>query len=329
MSKHVLISCLLLSLAASSSLRGADPSSEGNYDDLQAFLSGFMSGYTGSASDMSKCLTPETQSNLDQILASTYGYIFTGKFAELKETYETFLHSMAQACGQCGLTTVESSLKTGMAAKGKIWYEVNLAYNYEKVEVAFKTAVSQIKEKNWAAAGNTVGQLTDLLVPFEATPVKLMQFMEVLTVKAFNTVTYQSWWKGLVNTLQISTKKQGPCALYLLNFGNSSIPLATDVYKINSNDWSGMNTLFGDAATLLTYVQKSYTTDICDVALLEQNIKDLFSKAGAFELASRYAAKASLINASYNNIKNCDVNMYTCGQAYGNMIKYLLNWSIN
>jgi hypothetical protein len=288
-----------------------------------------MSGYTGSAYNMSQCLTPETQSNLDEILASTYGYIFTGQFAVLKETYETFLHALAQACGECGLTTVETSLKTGISAKGKVWYEVNLAYNSKKVEQAYKTTVTQVKAKQWTNAGQTLGQLTDLLIPYESSTIKLMDIIEVLQVKAFDTVAYQNWWKGLVNALQINNKKQGPCALYLLNLGNSSLPLATDVYKINSKDWNGMNTLFGDSASILTYVQSSYTTDICDVALLQQNIIDLFSKAGAFELASRYAAKASLINASWTNIQNCDVNTYTCGQAYGNMVKYLLNWSIN
>lgn len=329
MSKLVLISCLLLSMAASSSIRGADPAYDGNYNDLQSFLTGFMTGYTGSASDMSKCLSPETQSNLDQILASTYGYIFTGEFAELKETYETFLLSMAEACGQCGLTAVESSLKSGLSAKGKVWYEVNIVYNTPKIETAFKTTVSQLKSKQYTNAGQTLGQLTNVLIPFVNSPVQLMEMLEMLELKAFDETAYKNWWKGLVASLQITNKKQGPCAVYLLNLGNTSVPVATDLYKVNNKDVSGFNTLFGDTASLLTYVQGSYTTDFCEFALLYQNFIDLFSKAGAFELASRYAAKASLINSSWNNIQNCQVNYYTCGQSYGNIVRYMLNWSIN
>jgi len=55
----------------------------------------------------------------------------------------------------------------------------------------------------------------------------------------------------------------------------------------------------------------------------------LFSKTGAIEIASRYASKASLINSSMVNIQNCDLNAYACGQGYGNVIKFMLNWSIN
>ena len=329
MSKLVLISCLLLSMAASSSIRGADPTYDGNYNDLQSFLTGFMTGYTGQASVMSNCLTPETQSNLDQILASTYGYIFTGEFAGLKETYETFLHSLSQASAQCGLTSVESSLQSGLSAKGKVWYEVNIAYNTPKIEQAFKTVVSQLKSKQFEKAGETLGQLTNVLIPFVQTPVQFIEMLEMIELQAFDQVAYKNWWKGLVAALQISSKKQGPCALYLLNLGNTSVPVAGDLYKVNSKDMSGFNTLFGDTASLLTFVQGSYATDICDFALLNQNVVDLFSKAGAFELASRYAAKASLINSSFNNIQNCEINTYTCGQSYGNIIRYMLNWSIN
>ena len=316
-------------MAASSSIRGADTPYDGNYNDLKSFLTGFMTGYTGVASDMSKCLTPETQSNLDQILASTYGYIFTGEFSSLKETYETFLLSLSEASGQCGLTAVQASLKSGLQTKGKVWYEVNIVYNTPKIEQAFKTTVTQLKSKQYLNAGQTLGQLTTVLIPFVNSPVQLMEMLEMLDLKSFDQTAYKNWWKGLVASLQISSKKQGPCALYLLNLGNTSVPVAADLYKVENKDMSGFSTLFGDTASLLTFVQGTYTTDLCEFGLLYQNFIDLFSKAGAFELASRYAAKASLINSSWNNIQNCDVNYYTCGQSYGNIIRYMVNWSIN
>lgn len=325
MSKSVLISCLLVSMALSSSIRAPDPTADTNYDDLQAFLTGFMTGYTGSASDMSTCLNPQTQSNLDLILASTYGYIFTGQFAELKVTYEKFLTSLIGACGECGLTSVESSLSSGLSSKGKVWYEVNIVYNSPKLEQALKTTITQMQAKKWSDAGQTLGQMTGLLIPYvpASPPVTLGSFLD------FNTAAYQTWWKGLIAALAISPKRQGPCALYLLSFANTTIPVFNDVSTINSKDMSGFNTLFGDAAKTLTYVQSSYTTDFCDFALLQSNIIELFSKTGAIELASRYASKASLINSSIVNIQNCDLNAYSCGQGYGNVIKYMINWSIN
>lgn len=323
MSKSVLISCFLLSLAMSSSLRGPQPTPDTNYDDLEAFLAGFMTGYTGTAHNMSQCLTPATQSQLDQILASTYGYIFTGKFSELKDTYETFILSLANACGECGLTTVESSLKVGLQTKGKIWYEINLAYNIEKVEKSTETAYTQLKAGQWTQAGQTIGQMTDMLIPYEMSPAKLSSFLD------FNTATYQSWWKGLVSALSISAKKQGPCAIFILNFANSTIPVFTDLSEIHDKQMKGFDTLFGDAAMSLTFVMNNYPSDFCDFALLGANVQEIFTKSGVVELASRYASKASLINSSVNNIKNCDLNAYACGQGYGNVIKYMLNWAIN
>lgn len=323
MSKSVLISCFLLSLAMSSSLRGPQPTPDTNYDDLQGFLTGFMTGYTGTGYNMSECLTPATQSQLDQILASTYGYIFTGKFSELKDTYEKFILSLANACGECGLTTVESSLKVGLQTKGKIWYEINLAYNSKKVEQAVESTITQMKAGQWTQAGQTLGQITDLLIPFESSPAKLGSFLD------FNTASYQSWWKGLVSSLAISPKKQGPCAVFLLNFGNSTIPVFTDLTEIHDKQMKGFDTLFGDAAKTLTFIQTNYPSDICDFALLWSNVEEIFTKSGVIELASRYASKASLINSSVTNIKNCDLNAYACGQGYGNVVKYMLNWAIN
>jgi len=282
-----------------------------------------MDGYTGTAYNMSQCLTPSAQSQLDEILASTYGYIFTGQFSEVKSAYENFLLTLANDCGECGLTKVESSLKVGLQTKGKIWYEVNLVYNAKKVEESLQTFYSQITSKNFQAAGTTVGQLTDLLIPYESSPVNLNSFLD------FNTAAYQTWWKGLVQALAINSKSQGPCAKFLLNFANTTIPVFTDITELHSKNMAGFNTLFGDATKPLSYIQTSYTTDFCDFDLLLANIQDLFSQTGLLELASRYATKASLINSSIVNIKNCDLNAYACGQAYGYIIKYLLNWAIN
>lgn len=320
--KALLIASTIFLLASASNLKGADPApAYGNYADLQQFLQGFMFTYAGSSYDMSGCLTPATQSSLDQQLASTYGYILTGKFSELLPVYESFLQSLYQACNECGLSTVSSSLNAGISQKGKVWYEINLLYNSGNLEVLLDQSVPQIKAGNWGLVGQSFGQITGIVVPY--VPQAKLSSLEM------STTDYQNWWKGLVSTLSINPKKQGSCAIFLLGVGNQTIAVETDFSKIMAKDWTGFNTVFGDLASFLTWYQKTYVTDICNFELLETNVAELATKDGMSQLLLNYATRASLINSAVNTIENCGLSTYSCGQAYGTIIKYLLGWSIN
>lgn len=321
MSKIILIAFGILALTSGTELRGSDPASSGNYDDLQMFLTGFMSGYTGTGYSMSDCLTEATQDNLNQILASTYFFMITEQLSEIKTAYVDFLKALSAACLQCGIGSVENSLNKGMSDKGKIWFEINAAYNFGKVEVAMKNALSQIKAKKYSDAGATLGQLTDVLIPFE-------QPSSLSAPLTFESLAYQAWWKGLVSSLAVNNKKYGPCANFLLNFANTTIAPITDFDKLSKHDMSGFNTIFGDLATSLSYVNSKYT-GFCQFDLLISNIEDLGSKSGLEELLTRYASRAISINAAFINVKDCRANTYSCGQGYGVIIKYLINWSIN
>jgi hypothetical protein len=321
MAKIVLIAFVVLALASATKLRGAEQAAPGNYDDLQEFLTGFMTGYTGSSENLAACLTESTQDNLNQILASTYFFMITEQFKDIKAAYVEFLQVLAKACYECGLGSVEESLRKGMTEKGKIWFEVNAAFHFGQVEVAMNKALGQLKDRKYSEAGATVGQLSNLLVPFE----KRASLSASLT---FEPAAYQAWWKGLVSSLAVNNKKYGPCARYLLNFANTTIAPITDLDKLAKHDLSGFSTLFGDLATSLSYVNSQYT-GFCQFDLLYSNIEDLASKNGLEELLTRYASRAISINSAFINIKDCSANTYSCGQGYGVIIKYLLNWSIN
>ena len=321
MSKIVLIAIGILALTSGRQLRGSEVATPGNYDNLQLFLSGFMNGYTGNSYNMSNCLTESTQDNLNQILASTYFFMITEQLSEIKAAYVDFLKALSTASLECGVGSVENSLNKGMSEKGKVWFEVNAAYHFGKVEVAMKNALSQIKAEKYTEAGVTVGQLTDLLVPFE----KPSSLSAPLT---FEALAYQAWWNGLVSSLAVNNKKYGPCANFLLNFANTTIAPITDFDKLSKHDMSGLNTIFGDLATSLSYVNSKYT-GFCQFDLLLSNIQDLGSKSGMEELLTRYASRAITINAAFINVKDCQANTYSCGQGYGVIIKYLINWSIN
>lgn len=320
MSKSVLLVIGLAALVSASSLRVSDAESQENYFELQQFLGGFMTGYTGAPADMTNCLTPATQDYLNQLLGSTYLYMFSEQIIKIKEAYIEYLNTLSNACKECGLGRVSDSLKEGVTEKGKIWFDINLAFNFDKLEPAFAQIRTEISKGQYTEAGSTLGKLTALLVPYQPTPI-------VHSSLQFNTEDYKNWWKGLVKSLSVNTKRQGPCALFLLNFGNSSAIPVSDIDKILNNDKSGFQTIFGDFAQLLTSVQ-SYN-GVCMFDLLFSNIQDIATKDGLVELGSRYVARAITINAAVGSIRYCSSNTYSCGQGYGTIIKFMLNWSIN
>jgi GH24 family phage-related lysozyme (muramidase) len=319
MFKSILFAGLVLLSVHSTSV--ADPSSEGNYDDLQVFLKGFMSTYAGSSYIMSGCLSESSQSSLDRELASTYLYLLSGQLSEMMQAYESFLTLLSESCNECGLSSVSSSLRAGISQKGKIWYEINLLYNSKKIESSFETFFTQLKAKNWAGAGSSLGQITAVLVPYTKNV--------SLNALDMNTPAYQAWWKGLVSTLSLNPKKQGICAAFFLNLGNQTIQVATDFDKLNNGDLSGINTLFGDLANLLTWWQGKYTNDFCNFDMLEVALKSLKTKDGITQLFMRYFARAININSAYLAVAECSSNTYSCGQGVGTIFKYLIGWSIN
>lgn len=320
MSKNFLIAFCLVAFVSAGSLSGPDMESANNYNELELFLSGFLESYTGAPYNMTGCLSPSTQDYLNELLSSTYIYMFTNQIDKIEQAYIEYLSTLSKACEECGLITVSESLQAGLSQKGKIWFEVNLAFNFDKLEPAFTQTKTQLSKGQWAKAGSTLGALTSLLIPY--TPSAPLHSSLSITIN-----DYKNWWKGLVSTLSITTKRQGPCATFLLNFANSSATPLIDINKIMNDDMSGFNTLFGDLAQFLTSLE-SYN-GACMFDLLWYNIQDLATKDGLVELASRYAARALTINAAVDSIKNCDLNAFTCGQGFGTIIKYMLEWSIN
>ncbi|OMJ82496.1 hypothetical protein SteCoe_16783 [Stentor coeruleus] len=319
MLKMVLISFYIIGLIYGSEVKVVDPNMAGNYDHIELFLSSFMNNYTHTQYNMSTCLTPKTQANLDQILASSLGYLILLDFDQVLQSYEQFLISLADACEICGLNQVEMSLKQGMSEKSKVWFEINLAYNSEKILNLVESLKGELELKHYIEAGGTLGTITSILIPFNP-PHKLSL--------NFDQSIYLSWWKGFIYTLSINPKKPGPCYAFLSKFANQTINPAMDISLLIQGKLLGFNNLFGDLAKSLTFVKTNYT-DVCMLDQLEANFIELFSKAGVEELFARYVSRALSINTSILNIKNCQMSFYACGQGVGTLIKYLLNWSIN
>ncbi|OMJ82541.1 hypothetical protein SteCoe_16773 [Stentor coeruleus] len=319
MSKMILISFCIIGLVYGSGVRGVEPNMAGNYDHIELFLSAFMNNYTHTQYNMSACLTPKTQASLDQILAASLGYLIFLDFEQVLQSYEQFITSLADACGVCGLNQVEMSLKQGISEKSKVWFEINLAYNSEKILSLVESLKGELELKHYIEAGGTLGTITSILIPFDA-PHQLS-----LT---FDQSMYLSWWKGFIYTLSINPKKTGPCNAFLSKFANQTVNPAMDISQLAQGKLSGFTTLFGDLASSLTFVKNNYT-DVCMFDQLEANIIELLSKTGAEELFARYASRALTINAAIFNIKNCQTSFYACGQGVATLIKYLLNWSIN
>ena len=319
MIKLILISTCIFFVVSETSATLSDPSLDGNYEDLQSFLQGFMSTYADTSYDTSQCLSSSTQSALDQELASTYLYLLSGQLDNVLQAYETFLTQLYSACNECGLSSVAASLKVGVSQKGKIWYEINLLYNSKHLESTFATLFTQLKAKQWTQAGSTVGQITNIIVPYTKVSLGLVDL---------DKPSYQAFWKGLVNTLSLNFKKQGPCAAFLLKLGNQTIPTATDFDMLNNGNYSGINTLFGDMAGLLTWWQGNYATDFCHFDLLETDLKSLTTKDGFTQMCLRYVARVLSINSAYLAVSECSSNTYSCGQGVGTIVKFLIGWSI-
>ena len=283
-----------------------------------------MDSYTGTNYTMTNCLTPSIQAKLDQTLAASVGWLVLLKFDEVIASYKSFLYNLAISCELCGLNQVQKSLEAGLTLKGKIWFELNLADNLEKVTKMTETFVSQVQVHDNMAAGATLGEITAMLVPYIA-PAPVPSLGMYTT---FDQTVYQLWWKGFIVSLSINPKKAGPCAVFLGGFANNTVNPARDLSMILGKNWGGFKNVFGDIASSLTFVQKNYTGN-CQFGTLVDNVEGLFQKGGATEILARYAARALSINTAIVNIKNCAENIYSCGQAYGTIIKYMLNWSIN
>lgn len=327
MSKLVLITLGLVVLSMGTSVQTSDSVFEGNYDHLEQFLSSFMNSYTGTNYTMATCLTPQIQAKLDQYLAASLGYLVILKFDEVLKAYESFLYNLAVSCEMCGLNQVQKSLEAGLTIKGKFWFELNLADNLKTVMTMLDTFGTEIKAKNNTASGATLGKITSMLVPYIAptppTPTPTLS----LELEAFDQTVYLLWWKGLVTSLSINPKKIGPCGTFLTGVANNTVNPMRDLSTILSKNMGGFKTLFGDMAKSLTYMQ-TYT-NTCAFDSLKDNIIELTQPKAMSELLARYATRALSINSAIVNIKNCYTNIYSCGQAYGTIIKYMLNWSIN
>ena len=331
MSKSVLIILGLVVVSMGGVVQSLEDTAAGNYDNLELFLQSFMDSYTGTAYPMSTCLTPAIQAKLDQILAASVGWMVLLKFDEVMTSYKSFLYNLAISCEMCGLNEIQKSLEAGLTLKGKIWFELNLADNIEKISKMADTFVSQMQANNHTLAGATLGAMTSILVPYIAptptpTPTPTPKSLGMYTT--FDQTTYQLWWKGMIVSLSINPKKMGPCATFLGGFANNTMNPASDLSMIMSHQWAGFKNVFGDIAGSLTFVQKNYTGS-CEFGTLYDNIDALMQKGGAAEILARYATRALSINTAVVNIKNCAENIYSCGQAYGTIIKYMLNWSIN
>ena len=314
MLKYVLI--LIVSAAWSKTLLGASE----NFDDLQVFLQSFMNSYTGQTYQMETCLTPQIQSTLNQKLAATYGYLLTFNYEGLIDSYEQFLYTLGISCELCGLNQVQVSLANGLDEKGEFWYQVNLLFNSKRVMSLFESFASKYQSKDWAGAGSIIGQITGILIPFE-------QSKLTLSLSAFNTQGYLDFWKGLVSGLSSNPRKQGVCASYLLTFANQTVQPAIDVNKIVEGDNSGFLTLFGDLANALSYGKNGYTGG-CNFELLEENLGQIWTTEGAQTVFIRYLSNMPRVDAAIENLKNCDEHIFSCGQGTGQLIRYLLAWSI-
>lgn len=310
---------LLFLLISTYSLSTSEPA--GNYDDLQVLLQSFMDSYTGSPYSMSTCLTPQIQSRLDQQLSSTYGYLLTMDFEGLLNTYEDFLYTLMMGCELCGLNQVQASLKEGLNQKGQFWFEVNFWYHGKAVLSLLDQFGKKFKAGDWQGAGKALGSLTNILVPFEQT-------MLAGGLLAFDQSGYQTWWKGFVNGLSLNSRRYGTCAVFMLNFANSTIPTATDFSKFFDRDLTAFSTFFGDLAGTLTFFKQS-NPKTCNFELLESNLGALFSADGAKDLVSRYIGNIAYCHSAYLKIQSCDQNIYGCGQGFGTLVKYLLAWGIN
>lgn len=314
MLKTVLI--LIVSIAWSTKI--SDTSD--NFDDLQAFLQSFMNSYTGREYPMAACLTPQIQATLNQKLAASYGYILTLDYEGLLDSYEQFLYTLGISCELCGLNQVQVSLANGLDEKSEFWYQVNLIFNSKRVYSLFESFGAKFKSNDWAGAGSILGQITGILIPFEQ--IKLNS-----SLAAMNTQAYLDFWKGLVSGLMSNPRKQGICSTFLLKFANNTIQPAVDINKILEGDNSGFLTVFGDLATALSFGKSGYTGG-CNFELLDENLKQLITKEGLQTVGIRYLSNLPSVDAAIQNVKNCDEHIFSCGQGTGQLIRYLVGWSI-
>ncbi|OMJ92372.1 hypothetical protein SteCoe_4925 [Stentor coeruleus] len=319
MSKIILITLCLAVLSLSTSVDKPIDPEKVDYNDVKLVIGSFMNSYTNTEYNLTDCFPESIQNKLNQLIAASIGYLAFLDFTKVLDCYEQFLYEMATACGICGLNQVQKSLMNGIDEKSLFWFEINLAYHSEEIMGLLEIYANEIKKNKYSDAGATLGKITAILVPYDSvlgSPFK------------FDSIGYQTWWKGAIYTLSINPKKYGPCAYFLGNFSIASTNAAVDIDNLAYGHLSAFNTLFGDLSSTLTFYQKNYT-DVCMFETLWENIVELASKTGVSELTARYAARALAINAAILNIKNCDTSFYACGQGVATLIKYLLNWSIN
>jgi hypothetical protein len=67
----------------------------------------------------------------------------------------------------------------------------------------------------------------------------------------------------------------------------------------------------------------------CNFGELDNQLLKVFSKGGPEMVINNYLANGAAIFSDYHVVETCNTNYTTCGQAYGNMFKLLVGWSLN
>jgi len=290
----------------------------GNFDDNIAFITNFITTYTGAAANVpATCFNVDVQNTLNANLGAMMLDIATGKIGNALTQLGQFLENLVQAELACGLQFLPQNLATDIQTKGTFYLLVNAVHNLPAIQTAFYSTTGFINTNQWGQAGTAFGTLVGLIIPLPTSSA---------TLSATPKETY-AFFQGLIDGLEGTTSTPGVCyqAFMTAQTEFSKVSQALKVYK---HEGSIMN-LIGLGAAIQNYAPYITTvTTQCAWGSLETQILSIFD-GGLKALLMQYYKNPQIINADFENVKACATNYNLCGKSLGEMVRILFTWSLN
>eukprot|EP00358_Blepharisma_japonicum_P005717 CAMPEP_0202941566 /NCGR_PEP_ID=MMETSP1395-20130829/1684_1 /ASSEMBLY_ACC=CAM_ASM_000871 /TAXON_ID=5961 /ORGANISM="Blepharisma japonicum, Strain Stock R1072" /LENGTH=471 /DNA_ID=CAMNT_0049636905 /DNA_START=16 /DNA_END=1431 /DNA_ORIENTATION=+ len=289
-----------------------------NYDANIAFIQGFMTGYAGTGSVPATCFDATVINTLNADLGTFMLSMAGGSFSKAITSLEQFAKDLITAQLECGLQIVPQSFEKDIQSEGAFYLLVNLIHNAKSIQNSYSETVTYFQQQQWTQAGQSLGTLAKLIIP--PTPSKLVGAQK-------STLSdWSSFVTGLLNGLEGSTTTPGKCYQAFSTAGQQLPTVIAAFEKVESEGIAYVLDFANAVRDFLPYVTP-LSTD-CAWNTLEAQIAAIFN-GGIKSFAMRYYTNIKVIDADLSNVRVCETNFNECGRSLGEVMRLLLNWSLN
>lgn len=289
----------------------------GNYDDNIAFITGFITAYTGQAANIpATCFDANTQNTLNADLGAFMLQIATGNTGEAIQKLQTFLKDLAIAEYNCGLNFIPANLQTDLSTKGGFYLLVNVIHNLPNMKTSFYDTINLINTQQWGPAGTAFGTLVSYLIPVPTSSATLQA----------SPSKWSSFTKGLLNGLEGNTAEPGKCYQAFMTAGQQLPNVIAAYEKVETE---GISEILNFAQIVQEFLP--YLTPIdkeCAWGALEAQIHAVFD-GGLKAFLIRYYNNLKTIDSDVIAVRSCSKNYMECGRSLGEIVRIMFDWSLD